>query len=349
MSAPEGGAGTRPTLRAALARAVEGGTFSRAEASALVHEIVSERASDIEIAALLTALRARGETLDEIVGAASALRELALPLPAAPEGAIDNCGTGGDGAATFNISTLAALVVAGAGVPVAKHGNRAASSRCGSAELLEALGVRIDVAPARMARAVHVLGFGFLYARACHPAMARVAPIRAALGFRTIFNRLGPLTNPMRVRRQLVGVADPAALEPTADALAELGAESVWVVHSEDGLDELSLSAPTQVVVRGGGRRERFEIAAGELFPRADRGALAGGDAAENARIAESVLANEPGPRRDVVLLNAAAALCAAERAQSLADGAKLAARSLESGRARRVLDELVAFSRSDS
>ena len=336
-------------LREALARAVEGGRYSRAAARALVHEIVSERASDVEIAALLTALRVRGETLDEIVGAASALRELALELPAAPAGAIDNCGTGGDGAGTFNISTLAALVVAGAGVPVAKHGNRAASSRCGSAELLEALGVRIEAGPERMARAVHEIGFGFLYARACHPAMARVAPIRAALGFRTLFNRLGPLTNPMRVRRQLVGVADPAALEPTADALAELGAESVWVVHSEDGLDEISLAAPTQVLVRGGGRRERFVIAAGEIFPRADTRELAGGDAAENARIAAAVLANEPGPRRDVVLLNAAAGLCAAERVQSLADGAKLAARSLESGRARRVLDELVAFSRSDS
>ncbi|HTO55780.1 MAG TPA: anthranilate phosphoribosyltransferase [Myxococcota bacterium] len=336
-------------IRAALARAVAGERFSRAEARALVHEIVSERASDVEIAGLLTALRARGETLDEIVGAASALRELALPLEPAPDDAIDTCGTGGDGASTFNISTLGALVVAGAGVPVAKHGNRAASSRCGSAELLEALGVRIEAPPERMARAVHEVGFGFLYARACHPAMARVAPVRAALGFRTLFNRLGPLTNPVRVKRQLVGVADAGALESTAAALAELGARNVWVVHSEDGLDEISLAAPTRVVTRAGARVERFEIAVGEIFPRADTRELAGGDVAENARIAERVLANEPGPRRDVVLLNAAAALCAAERAQSLADGAKLAARSLESGRARAVLERLVAFSRADS
>ncbi|HXX46625.1 MAG TPA: anthranilate phosphoribosyltransferase, partial [Myxococcota bacterium] len=273
---------------------------------AIVHTIVSEGTSDLQIAALLAALRTRGETLDEVVGAATALRELALPLPAAPPDAVDTCGTGGDGASTFNISTVAGLVVAGAGVPVAKHGNRAASSRCGSAELLEALGVRIDAPPERMARAVREVGFGFLYARSCHPAMARVAPVRAALGVRTLFNGLGPLTNPMRPRRQLVGVAQPGQLEPMAAALVELGAEQVWVVHSEDGLDEISLGARTQVLARGGGRTERFAIEPGELFPRAERAAIAGGDAAENARIARAVLADERGPRRDVVLLNAA-------------------------------------------
>jgi anthranilate phosphoribosyltransferase len=336
-------------MRESLARAVAGERFSRAEARALVHAIVSGGASDVEIAALLTALRARGETLDEVVGAASALRELALKLPEAPHDAIDTCGTGGDGAHTFNISTLAALVVAGAGVPVAKHGNRAASSKCGSAELLEALGVHIEIEPARMARAVREVGFGFLYARACHPAMARVAPIRAALPFRTLFNRLGPLTNPMRPRRQLVGVADPDLIEPTAAALVELGVERVWVVHSEDHLDEISLAAPTHVLVRTRERSERFTIGVGEVFPRAETSQLAGGDAAENARIAERVLANEPGPQRDVVLLNAAAALCAAEKAQSLTDAVKLAAQSLESGRARRVLHRLVAFSRGDA
>jgi anthranilate phosphoribosyltransferase len=335
-------------IREALARAVEGARFSRSEMRDLVHALVSEKTGDAEIAALLAVMRARRETLDEIVGAATALRELALPLPEAPENAIDTCGTGGDGASTFNISTLAALVVAGAGVPVAKHGNRAASSRCGSAELLEALGVRIEVSPARMARAVHEVGFGFLYARACHPAMARVAPVRAALGFRTLFNKLGPLTNPVHVRRQLVGVSDAKSLAPTADALAELGAVNVWVVHSEDGLDEISLAAPTQVMTRGK-QNERFEIEVGQLFPRADTRELVGGDASENARIARSVLANEAGPRRDVVLLNAAAALCAGERVRSLEEGAALAMKSLESGAAQRVLERLVAFTRSDS
>jgi len=336
-------------MRAALARAVEGVRFSRQEARELVRAIVSGEASDVEIAALLTALHARGETHDEVVGAAIALRELAVPLPEAPDGAVDTCGTGGDGAATFNISTLGALVVAGAGVPVAKHGNRAASSRCGSAELLEALGVHIEVDPVRMARAVREVGFGFLYARACHPAMARVAPVRVALGFRTLFNRLGPLTNPMRVRRQLVGVAQRELVEPTAAALAELGAESVWVVHSEDGLDEISLAAPTHVCARSGSHVERFTIGVGELFPRAETSELAGGGAAENARIAERVLGNEPGPQRNVVLLNAAAALCAAGRSASLADGVKLAEQSLAGGRARRVLHRLVAFTRGDT
>ncbi len=336
-------------MRESLARAVAGRHFTRAEARELVRAIVSGEATDVEIAALLTALRVQGETLDEVVGAATALRELAVKLPEAPHDAIDTCGTGGDGAHTFNISTLAALVVAGAGVPVAKHGNRAASSRCGSAELLEALGVHIEIEPARMARAVKEVGFGFLYARACHPAMARVAPIRAALGFRTLFNRVGPLTNPMRPRRQLVGVADPALVEPTADALLELGVERAWVVHSEDHLDEISLAAPTRVLVRTPAGSESFTIGVGEVFPRAETSQLAGGDAAENARIAERVLANEPGPQRDVVLLNAAAALCAAEKAESLADGVKLAAQSLESGRARRVLHRLVAFSRGDA
>jgi len=336
-------------MRAALARALEGERFSRAEMREIVRELVASGTSDVQIAALLAALRTRGETLEEVVGAALALRELALPLPAAPPDAIDTCGTGGDGASTFNISTVAGLVVAGAGVPVAKHGNRSASSRCGSAELLEALGVAIDAPPERMARAVREVGFGFLYARACHPAMARVAPVRAALGVRTLFNGLGPLTNPMRPRRQLVGVAQSGQLESTAAALLELGAENVWVVHSDDGLDEISLGARTQVLARGGARTDRFAIEPGELFPRAELAEIAGGDVAENASIARRVLADEPGPRRDVVLLNAAAALCAAERVRSLADGVKLAAQSLESGRARAVLERLVAFSRGDT
>jgi anthranilate phosphoribosyltransferase len=257
----------------ALERAVSGELFSRAEMRELVREIMSGTLADVQIAALLAALRTRGETLDEVVGAAEAMRELALPLPEAPPGAIDTCGTGGDGANSFNISTVSALVVAGAGVPVAKHGNRAASSRCGSAELLEALGVAIDIPPERMARAVREVGIGFLYARVCHPAMARVAPVRASLGIRTLFNRLGPLTNPMHVRRQLVGVATGALVEPTLAALVELGAECVWVVHGEDGLDSCRVRAhagrafangrrsvcrrPRRDRARGGARRDR--------------------------------------------------------------------------------------------
>ncbi len=334
-------------MSASLERAVSGEPFSRVEMRALVREIMSGELADVQIAALLAALRTRGETLDEVVGAAEAMRELALPLPEAPAGAVDTCGTGGDGANTFNISTVSALVVAGAGVPVAKHGNRAASSRCGSAELLEALGVAIEVAPERMARAVSEVGIGFLYARVCHPAMARVAPVRAALGIRTLFNRLGPLTNPMRVRRQLVGVATAALVEPTLAALIELGAECVWVVHGEDGLDELSVSAPTRVAAFANGRAERFIVGHGEVVPEALRAEIAGGDVAENARIARALLAGEKSARRDAVLLNSAAALCVAGRARDLREGAKLAAESLDSGRAAALLERFAAFTRA--
>jgi anthranilate phosphoribosyltransferase len=334
-------------MSASLERAVSGEPFSRAEMRALVREIMSGALADVQIAALLAALRTRGETLDEVVGAAEAMRELAVRLPAAPAGAIDTCGTGGDGASTFNISTVSALVVAGAGVPVAKHGNRAASSRCGSAELLEALGVAIEVAPERMARAVSDVGIGFLYARVCHPAMAKVAPVRAALGIRTLFNRLGPLTNPMRVRRQLVGVATAQLVEPTLAALVELGAECVWVVHGEDGLDELSVSAPTRVAAFANGRTERFIVGHGEIVPEATRAEIAGGDVAENARIARALLAGEKGARRDAVLLNSAAALCVADRARDLREGALLAAETLDSGRAAAVLERFAAFTRA--
>jgi anthranilate phosphoribosyltransferase len=332
-------------IAAALERVVGGGTLARSEMRALLGAVLSETYDELQLAALLAALRVRGETLDEVVGAAEALRERALPLPEAPRAAVDTCGTGGDGSNSFNISTVAALVVAGAGVPVAKHGNRAASSRCGSAELLEALGVNLAATPQRMARAVVEVGMGFLFARACHPAMARVAPLRSRLGIRTLFNRLGPLTNPMRVRRQLVGVADPALLEATLEALVELGAERAWVVHGEDGLDELSTGARNRVVAFEAGARRRFTLEPGQIVPRSERAQLAGGDAAANARIARAVLAGEKGAARDAVVLNAAAALCIAGRAGSLEEGVELGARSLDQGRAADVLERLVAHS----
>ncbi len=336
-------------MSASLERAVGGEPFSRGEMRALVREIMSGALADVQAAALLAALRTRGETRDEVVGAAEAMRELAVRLPEAPAGAIDTCGTGGDGSHSFNISTVSALVAAGAGVPVAKHGNRAASSKCGSAELLEALGVAIEAPPERMARSVAEVGIGFLYARSCHPAMAKVAPIRAALGIRTLFNRLGPLTNPMRVRRQLVGVATAELVEPTLAALIELGAERVWVVHGEDGLDELSISAPTRVAAFADGRTERFIVGHGEIVPAAARDEIRGGDAAENARIARALLAGEKSPKRDAVLLNSAAALCVAGRARDLREGAALAAQVVDSGQAGALLERFAAFSRSAS
>ncbi len=331
-----------------LERVVDGEVLERGEANKLVRAIMQGDGNELEIAGLLAAMRTRGESVEELIGAAEAMRELAVELPGAPDDAIDTCGTGGDGSNTFNISTVSALVVAGAGVPVAKHGNRAASSRCGSAEVLEALGMDLDAPPDLMAQSVREVGIGFLFARSCHPAMARVAPIRSGLGIRTIFNRLGPLTNPMGVRRQVVGVAVQDHMEAMLQALIELGTSRAWVVHGEDGLDEISLSAPTRVLSYEGGQTRERRLQPDEIVPVADREQLIGGDADENAEIARAVLAGERGPRRDVVLLNAAAGLCVAERAASLEDGVQLAAETIDSGKAERLLARFVAFTRGD-
>jgi anthranilate phosphoribosyltransferase len=328
----------------ALARVQRGALLERAEMRDVVRAIACEECDPALVEALLVALHQRGESVDEVAGAAEAMRELAVKLPAAPPDAVDVVGTGGDRAGTFNISTVAALVVAGAGVPVAKHGNRAATSACGSADVLEALGVRIDAPPERMAAAVREVGFGFLFARACHPAMARVAPIRARIAHPTLFNRLGPLCNPMRVRRQLVGVAQAALLEPTRDALVALGSDRVWVAHAEDGLDELSLTGPARVAAFVDGRAERFPLDPARWLPRAPTEALAGGDPTTNAAIARAVLGGEPGPKRDVVLLNAGVALVVAGRAREPGEGIALARGAIDSGAARRVLERFVAF-----
>lgn len=313
-----------------------------------MHEVIlsmmrGEAAAEL-VAGLLAALHTRGETTAEIAGAARAMRELVVELPPAPPGAIDTAGTGGDRSGTFNISTVSAIVAAAAGVTVAKHGNRAATSRCGSAEVLEALGVRIDIPPLAAAQAVHELGIGFLYARACHPAMAAVAPVRAALPIPTIFNRLGPLTNPMFVTRQLLGVARADMVEGTLEALALLGSDTVWVVHSEDGLDEISTAAPTTVTALEHGVRSQFSIDPSDFVPRAAVEELQGGDAVRNAAIARDVLAGEPGPHRDVVLLNTAAALCVASGSDDIGAGAERAAASIDSGAAARLLDRWARF-----
>jgi len=328
----------------ALRTVVAGDALSRAQARGAIESIMRGEAEPLLVAALLAALRQRGETTDELLGAAEAMRALAVPLPPAPPGAIDTCGTGGDGSGSFNISTVAALVVAGAGVAVAKHGNRAATSACGSADVLEALDVNIEIAPARMAEAVRSVGIGFLFARACHPAMAAVAPIRAALPIPTLFNRLGPLTNPMAPPCQLLGVGAADMMESSVEVLAGLGVERLWVVHGEDGLDEVSSCAATRVLALEQGARREFTIAAGAHVPLADAGDLAGGDAATNAAIAREVLAGKPGPRRDAVLLNAAAALCVSGRSASLDKGVARAAEAIDTGAARDVLERFVAF-----
>ncbi len=331
------------TALAAARREVPGPTLEAA-----FSEITLGRATAVQIAALLVALRTKGETVGEIVAAARALRARAETAPLPDPRCIDTCGTGGDGAGTFNVSTVAAFVVAGAGVPVAKHGNRAASSRAGSADLLEALGVEPDLPIGTAARLVGEVGIGFLYARRAHPAMRQMAPVRAELGLRTIMNCLGPLLNPVGARRQLVGVYDAALVEPMAEALGRLGAERALVVHGDDGLDELTTTTTSRTALWDGRAVRTARVDPVELgLPRAAPESLRGGDAQENAAIARSVLAGAAGPARDIVLLNAAAALLVAEAAPSLAEGLVLSARSVDSGAARAKLEALAAATRA--
>jgi anthranilate phosphoribosyltransferase len=308
-------------------------------------EIMDGRASPVAITALLVALRTKGETVGEIVAAARALRSRAETAPLPDPRCIDTCGTGGDGAGTLNVSTIAAFVVAGAGVPVAKHGNRAASGRAGSADVLEALGVEPDLPIAVAARLVGEVGIGFLYARRAHPAMRHVAPIRAELGLRTLMNCLGPLLNPVGARRQLVGVYDAALVEPLAEALGRLGAERALVVHGDDGLDELTTCSTTRTALWDGRRVSTAVLDAAHFgIPRAAPEALRGGDAARNAEIARAVLRGGRGAERDIVLWNAAAALLVAEEVESLGKGLERAARSVDAGAA---LERLEALARA--
>ena len=297
-------------------------------------EIMDGKASPALIAGLLVALRTKGETVDEIVAAARALRARAETAPLPDPRAIDTCGTGGDGAGTFNVSTAVAFVVAGAGVPVAKHGNRAATSRAGSADVLEALGVRADLPIARAAEMVREVGIGFLYARRAHPAMRHVAAVREELGVRTLMNCLGPLANPLGVRRQLVGVYARELVEPLARALAALGAEAALVVHGDDGLDEITTTAGSRAARWADGRLEALSLDAATLgLARARPEDLAGGDARENAQLVRGVLEGERTPRRDLVLVNAAAALWVAGAAD-LRSGLAQARTSIDSGAA---------------
>jgi len=305
-------------------------------------EIMDGKASPTLIAGLLVALRTKGETVDEIVAAARALRARAERAPLPDPRAIDTCGTGGDGAGTFNVSTAAAFVVAGAGIPVAKHGNRGATSRAGSADVLEALGVRADLPIERAAEIVREVGIGFLFARRAHPAMRHVAAVREELGVRTLMNCLGPLVNPLGVRRQLVGVYARELVEPLARSLAALGAEAALVVHGDDGLDEITTTSGTHAARWADGRLESLRLDAAALgLPRARVEDLAGGDARENARLVRGVLAGERTPRRDIVLVNAAAALWVAGAAD-LRAGLEQARVSIDSGAALAKLAALV-------
>lgn len=329
-------------VRAALSAVVDGRTLSMDEARAAMGAVMDGEATPAQLAALLVALRMRGETVDELAGFAAAMRERVLHV-AAPAGTIDTCGTGGDRSGTFNISTTAALVVAAAGVPVAKHGNRAMTSRSGSADVLEALGIRTDHDAASAAEALRTDGFAFLFAPGFHPAMKHAGPTRREIGVRTAFNLLGPLTNPAGARRQVVGVGDPAAAPRLAAVLRVLAVERAFVVHG-DGLDELPLdgSGVLYDVTPDGVTRREIDAAAHGLR-RASLADLAGGDPVENARLVEAVLAGDPGPRRDVVLLNAGAAFVVAGRASDLSDGIARAAATIDSGAAAALLTRLRA------
>ena len=338
--------GAPSALRVALETAVRGDEVPAAVLGAAFAEIVDGEAAPVAIAGLLVALRAKGETVGEIVAVARALRARAETQPCVDPRTIDTCGTGGDGAGTFNVSTAAAFVVAGAGVPVAKHGNRGATSRAGSIDVLEALGVRADIPVEASARLLREVGIAPFFARRAHPAMRFVAPVRAELGIRTLMNGLGPLLNPMGVRRQLVGVYAPGLVVPLARALGALGGERALVVHGEDGLDEVTTTAPTRTASLESGRvREATLDVAQHGIPRARPEDLAGGDAAENAAIVRAVLRGARGARRDLVEVNAAAALWVGG-APDFAAGLVQARASIDSGAAAAKLEALVEASR---
>jgi len=330
-------------LKPLLAQVASGRALSEAEAEAAFEIIMSGGATPSQIGAFLMALRVRGETVDEITGAARIMRAKALSIEA-PPGTIDTVGTGGDSSGSFNISTATALVVAGAGVPVAKHGNRAFSSKSGAADVLTALGVKIDADMAIVQRCLTEIGICFLMAPRHHSAMRHVAPTRVELGTRTIFNILGPLSNPAGAKRLLVGVFSPEWVVPMAEVLGRLGAERAWVVHGS-GLDEITTAGITDVAEFADGRVKRFQMTPEAVgLPRASLDDLKGGEPAHNAALMRDLLGGSKGPLRDIVLLNSGAALVVAGRADELPAGIALAAQSIDSGAARGTLDRLVAM-----
>ncbi|HEV3376122.1 MAG TPA: anthranilate phosphoribosyltransferase [Thermoleophilaceae bacterium] len=336
---------SNPVLTRAIDRVAGGEDLSADEAALVLREVMEGGASEAETAGFLMALRTKGETVQEIAGFASTMRALALPVEAGDD-LVDTAGTGG-GRPTFNVSTTAAFVAAGAGCRVAKHGNRSATSQCGSADVLEALGARIDLEPDDVARCIDAVGFGFMFAPRHHSAMRYVVPVRKALGVRTIFNFLGPLTNPAGARRQVIGVSDPTKIETMAAALGQLGTDRALVVSSADGLDEFSVSGATRVVELRDGRLSTYDVTPEEvgLEPATD-GAVGAGMPEENARVLRGVLAGERGTERSLALLNAAAAIYVGGRAESLREGVERAEESIDSGAAGEKLDRYLEFAR---
>jgi anthranilate phosphoribosyltransferase len=336
-------------IQQALARLLDGHDLSREEAHGVMGSIMSGEVTPAQIAGFLIALRAKGETADEIAGCAEAMRERALPVRPQRNDLVDTAGTGGDGAGTINISTAAALVAAAAGAGVAKHGNRAVSSACGSADVLEALGFDLGLPAERVARSIDELGFGFLFAPTHHPAMRHAAPVRSELAARTVFNVLGPLTNPAGARAQVVGVYAPELVRTIAEVLAQLGATRAFVVHGAGGIDELSPAGPNVVCEVTNGDIRARNIDPQEFgLPRCDAAELRGGSPDENAAAIRAVFAGEEGGRRSAILLNAAGAIAAGGHADDLREGLEVAREAIDSGAAAVRLDELIAFTRSD-
>jgi anthranilate phosphoribosyltransferase len=332
-------------LKSIIGKVATGASLSRDEAASAFDAMMSGEATPSQMGGLLMALRVRGETVDEITGAVAAMRSKMLTVTAPPD-AVDIVGTGGDGSGSVNVSTCASFIVAGAGVPVAKHGNRALSSRSGAADVLASLGVRIDLKPDQVGRCVRECGIGFMFAPAHHPAMKNVGPTRVELATRTIFNLLGPLSNPAGVKRQMVGVFSRQWVQPLAQVLKNLGSDSAWVVHGSDGLDEITLTGPTFVSALHNGEIRSFEVTPEQAgLPRCEPGALKGGDADANAVALQGVLDGKPSPYRDVALMNAAAALVVAGRAKDLKEGVAIGARSIDGGAAAAKLKHLIAVS----
>jgi len=337
-------------LKPFIARVLQREDFSRDEAAEAMNIIMSGGATDAQIAAFLIALRVKGETIDEITGSAQVMREKATFIDAGSADVLDTCGTGGDNSGTFNVSTLSALVAAGAGAVVAKHGNRSVSSNCGSADVLKGLGVNIEAPPPVVERCLREANIGFLFAPMLHKAMKYAVGPRREVGVRTIFNILGPLTNPARARRQLMGVFDKKLVGPLARVLGNLGAVHAFVVSSEDGLDEVSTVGPTYVAELRDGKVREYSFDAGDVgVPPATHDDLASGDVATGTRIARDVLAGGAGPTRDMVLVNSAFALVAAGIADSVESGLEVAAQSIDSGRAQAALEALCRISNSES
>jgi len=337
-------------IKDALFKVVSGIDLTTAEAREVMKEIMRGQATSAQIGAFLTALRMKGETAAEIAGCARAMRENAIEVKPKQKVLVDTCGTGGDNSGTFNISTTAAFVAAGAGLAIAKHGNRSVSSRCGSADLLQTLGANLELNPEQVARCIDEVGIGFLFAPMLHPAMKHALGPRQEIGLRTIFNILGPLSNPAGAKRQLLGVYNSDLTELMAEVLLALGAEHAFVVHGADGLDELSTTGQNRVSRLYNGRIETYALDPRELgLPRASLNDFAGGTAEDNAAITRALLQGEQGPKRDIVLLNAAAALVAGGKTEGLKEGMALAAEAIDSGKALGKMERFVEFSRSCS